>query len=526
MRSPSPPAAARGASDPPDSLESTGSSQLDLILGGGLPRGALTIILGPPGSGRTTLACQIAFAGAQRGQPAVVFTTLAEPPTKLLAHLSHYQFYVPEFIGEQVQVYPLKELLPVGETLSIHEVVKVVRTARARWVVVDDFHGLGEWAEDPRWARQLLSSLGTQLSLLGVTTLLTSEGAAHAPLPLPEMMTADVLLGLSFTLAGMRMHRELEVIRARGQAPLLGRHSLALSQRGVEVFPRMETRVTGAARQDQPPVAPSPGTPLERVTFGLHELDALLGGGFTPQTSTVLAGSLGTGKTLLALSFALAGVQHGESVLWLSFQETVEHLVRKVDSFAQGPAIRAALAPGGRLMVQHWDPVELDPDQVATELLAAVTRTGARRLIIDSLNELERAVVSTCGAERVPSYLTALLLVLRRQGVTVLALKETPKIIAAEFDFSTEPIAVVAQNILLLHQVVWREQVHRILSVLKMSFAAHETTLREVRIAAPTGFQVLARAEGEAEVLRELTRQQGTPAAGAAPALPETPPAG
>lgn len=73
----------------------------------------------------------------------------------------------------------------------------------------------------------------------------------------------------------------------------------------------------------------------------------LLGGGLIRQTSTVLAGSLGTGKTLLALAFALEGVHQGEAVFWLSFRETAVQLAQKVIPFAKGPALRAALTPGG-----------------------------------------------------------------------------------------------------------------------------------------------------------------------------------
>ncbi len=49
-------------------VDSTGALQLDLVLGGGVPRGSLLMVVGPPGSGKTTLAAQMAFAAARAGR--------------------------------------------------------------------------------------------------------------------------------------------------------------------------------------------------------------------------------------------------------------------------------------------------------------------------------------------------------------------------------------------------------------------------------------------------------------------------
>jgi circadian clock protein KaiC len=511
----SPPTAA--ASGPPDAtrlLESTGVPGLDLVLGGGLPRGALTIILGPPGSGKTTLACQIAFAAAGRGQQALLLTALSESPTKLLEHLGNYRFFEPGFLAERIQVYNAQQFFPPGEATPIQQIAANVRKTGASWVIIDGFRGLREVEPDSQRARQLLYSLGTRLSFLGTTTLLTSEGDPRSPALFPEMTTADVLIGLFFPLVGVQVHRGLEILKVRGQAPLLGRHSLALSEQGVEVFPRLETRITGPLPRLSPSTVPRSTPALGRAAFELPELDALLGGGLTRQTSTVLAGSLGTGKTLLASSFALAGLRREEPVLWLSFRETAEQLVEKVDPFGLGTTFREALAPGGRLRMQRWEPVELNPDQVVNELLRALAQLGAQRLIIDSIAELERAVIESSGAERVPNFFAAFLAALRRAGGTVVVIKETPKAIATEIDFSTEPLGVLAENVLLLQQLVWQGQIHRVLSVLKMGFSAHDATLREVRIAAPAGFEVLTPLESMPALVAELSRQQETPGAG------------
>ena len=97
---------------PSSHVDATGVPSLDAVLGGGLPRGALAIVVGPPGSGKTTLASQIAFAAARAGRRALILTALSEPTSKLVAHLRTFRFFDEALLGGPVQVVSLEQSSP------------------------------------------------------------------------------------------------------------------------------------------------------------------------------------------------------------------------------------------------------------------------------------------------------------------------------------------------------------------------------------------------------------------------------
>ena len=131
---------------------------------------------------------------------------------------------------------------------------------------------------------------------------------------------------------------------------LHGLHALVLSAQGVEVYPRLEARVRAARAADpagrhgkldhNPADAEDAALAQPRAGFGLATLDRLLDGGLLRATSTVVAGDLGAGKTMLALQFALEGVRRDEPVVWLSFRESRAQLP------AEGIAPRWGCAAG------------------------------------------------------------------------------------------------------------------------------------------------------------------------------------
>lgn len=478
-------------------VDPSGVANLDAVLGGGLTRGALALIVGPPGSGKTTLANQLAFSAAHEGRRAVVVSAISEPTGKLIAHLRTFDFFEESLVGDRIQYLSLEQYLSAGLTATREALIDIARKAHADLVVLDGFRGVRGADMDLQAARQFLYDIGAILSVFGVTSIITSEADPRDPAFFPESTTADIIIGLHYDLLGVQQRRALEIIKMRGAQPLTGLHAIHLSRVGLVIYPRLASRVSTRTEASELDAAMVEMARIQasqqpaRVSLGIPELDALLDGGLTHGSSTLLVGSLGTGKTLLALHFAVAGLRAGEPTVFLGFRETLAQLLQKASAFDLGQEILAGMRPAGLMTLQHWAPVELNPDIVADRLLATIDKVGARRLVIDSVAELEHAIEESGDPRRLDSYLGSLIEALRQRGVTALFIREHHTTIATRMELTPGAIGVLAENVLLLQHIEDSGALHRVLSVVKMRLSAHDALLHDFVIHAPAGIQLL-----------------------------------
>ncbi|HEU5344984.1 MAG TPA: ATPase domain-containing protein [Ktedonobacterales bacterium] len=478
-------------------FDATGVPNLDETLGGGIVSGSLALIVGPPGSGKTTLANQLAFAAARAGRRAVVVTAMSEPTSKLIAHLRTFDFYDDALVGGNIQFLSLEQYLSAGLQAAGEALIEIARKAQANLVVLDGFRGVRGADIDLQATRKFLYDVGTTLSVFGMTTIITSEADPRDPVFFPESTIADIIIGLHYGLQGVRHRRALEIIKMRGAQPLSGLHSIHLSAQGLAIYPRLASRmatVAGAAALDAGQLDSAPagsGDAPGRASVGVAALDALLGGGLTEGSTTLVVGSLGTGKTLLALHFVAAGLSAGEPTVFLGFRESQARLRMKADAFDLGKTISAGLRPDGLMTLQTWAPIELNPDMVSDRLVTTLDRVGARRLVIDSVIELESAIRQSGDPNRAETYLASLVEALRLRNVTALFIREHDTTIDTRMRFTPGPLAVLAENVLLLQQIEEGSALHRALSVVKMRYSAHDVQIHEFEIRAPDGIHLL-----------------------------------
>jgi circadian clock protein KaiC len=475
-------------------LLETGIPSFDTLLGGGLPRRQSIIVAGDPGSGKTVLCSQVAFLAAARGLPVVLATITSEPHDKLVDELTGFSFFRRELLDEKLFMMSAYSALKHGAKETRDLLIQTVRERGAKLLFIDGLRAVRDLWQDEARLREFLYELSIGLAAADCVGLFTTEYPLEKLLALPEATTVDGIVSLSVNRRGARRLRRVEVVKLRGRPHLLGEHLMRIGTDGVEFIPRLEVT---------PMTLDEPIPTQKREGFGLPVLDALMEGGLPARSTTMLAGSMGIGKTLLAAHFAAEGARRGEPSLFVSFFDSPIGLTdraRRIGLDVDTPQKR------GLLHFLYEPPAEAEADQLVHLILQKVEALGAKRLVVDSVSDLE---LSIADPERRRTFLAAFALRLRRMGITSLFTREVPKIVGTELDFSDAPVAILGENLLLLRAVELRGRLHRILSILKMRDSKYDGDLREFEIT-DAGMRVLAPVRSAAGLLTGQARPIGS----------------
>ena len=442
----------------------TGNAQLDRILGGGVPTGSLVVIAGAPGTGKTILAQQICFSNGTPENRAIYYTTLSEPHSKMVRHLEGFDFFDRAKLGVTVELNHLSTLAREGDLANaVGEVVRHSFDVSPSVVVIDSTKALHEAMEHAEHFRQIVYDLASRIAHTNSVLIFVGEYSLTDVATAPEFAVADAIVYLSNESEGVLDQRLLRVLKLRGSDYLSGTHTYTIEPNGLAVYPRQEVMHAAAA---------IPGE--QRVTTGVPGLDVMIGGGIPGTSVTLIAGPSGGGKTVIGLHFVAEGLRLGERCVYVSLQESEAQLLSKAHAF--GWDFRSAVAKGA-LVVRHFEPVELNLDKAAADMVALADE-GVRRIVIDSMGELEHA---SHGSDRFPDHLWALMSGLRARGATVMVTSETAAFFGPSFELA-RGLSFVVDNVILLRYTELESEIRRALSVVKMRESDHVKSLVEFEI--------------------------------------------
>lgn len=441
------------------------------MLGGGLPRNHIYLLDGEPGTGKTTLALQYLLEGTREGEQGL-YVTLSESETELtevaqshgwtLDRVTVFELNA-ESAGSPDEEYTIFHPAEVELQETLGTVFAIVEKLKPTRVVIDSLSELRLLARDPlRFRRQILS-LKQFFSGRDCTVLLLDDRSAPSGDMQLHSLAHGVIMLEHLALEYGAERRRLQVTKLRGVRFRGGYHDFRIRTGGIQVFQRI---VTAAAQ-------PSEGG--GQLFSGNPELEALLGGGLTRGTSTLVMGAAGTGKTVMCVQYLHAAVLRGETVTAFMFDERLSTFWMRAGElgFHFEEAVKS-----GRLRIHQVEPTEMSPGEFANVVRDAVEKHGSSVVVIDSINGYMNAMPS----ERLLGIqLHELLSFLANRGVTSILTLVQHGVFSGPVDEAAE-VSYLADTVVLLRYFEFQGSVRTAISVVKKRSGPHEKTIREFRI--------------------------------------------
>ncbi len=448
----------------------SGVSKLDDILGGGWPEYSFNLILGEPGSGKTTLAHQFMFANASAERPAVYFTVLGEPTIKMLRYQQQFTFFDAAKVNDVIHFVNLTEQALSNDLGQVLDAIAAkVEELTPGIVIVDSFRTLERQsvAGAPMALQEFVQRLASKLTSWQATTFLLGEYREGEGRENPAFTMADGLVALTQRVERNSMVRQVQVVKMRGNSPQPGLHTIRLSSNGVLAFPRMLK-----------PIEETQGTvSRELISMGIAGLDEMLGGGTLRGNAVLVAGPVGSGKTITAVHFLAEGGKRGEPGVLIMFEETTPKYLDQAKTMGFD---LEKMAKDGLLEIVYVRPLDLSVDETLYAIQVAVDKIQARRVVLDSISGLEAALAPAFKEDFLES-LYRLLGALTGVGVTILL---TVEIIEPYNDmrFTPHPISFLTHDIVLQRYYERDGELRTFMTVVKTRARQHSRDLRSYQV--------------------------------------------
>jgi len=227
--------------DTPTGRLQSGDDAMDTLLGGGLDWGTSTLLLGPAGTGKSTLATRIALTAIASGSKAAYFA-FDESLATLRARSAGVGLDLgPATSSEALRIQQVDPAeMPPGEFAAC---VRQAVEGGARVIVIDSLNGYMHAMPEERFLTIQLHELLTYLAQMGVLTILVvgQQGFMGSGLstPFDASYLADTVILFRFYEAEGHLHQALSIVKKRRGPHEKSIRELTIGTNGIVIGPEL-----------------------------------------------------------------------------------------------------------------------------------------------------------------------------------------------------------------------------------------------------------------------------------------------
>ncbi|HCR5127045.1 TPA: circadian clock protein KaiC [Legionella pneumophila] len=304
----------------------TGIKGLDDILNGGYLKNKPTLLKGSPGTGKTIFT--LFFTHEQlKSNNSVIYVTCDEPPEQIIAHMDGFNLESSKFLQEgKLLILDFTPILTdeVAGEFNINALLLRIEQAqqkiKANTLIIDSLQSLilGIKNYNPNYDLLRLFQWARQKNLTVLTTMAEKQGILQTEIY--DEYVVDCAIELTQKVKNDLMTRYLRVIKNRCSSHGTNEYPFSITHNGISLLPITSTKLISITSDGY-------------LSTGIKVLDKMLDNkGYQTGSQIIISGRSGTAKTLFAASFAQSAVRQGKKVLFISFEESPNDLIRHVKS--------------------------------------------------------------------------------------------------------------------------------------------------------------------------------------------------
>lgn len=441
---------------------------LDAVTRGGLPAHGATLVMGEAGAGKTVLGLQVLANAVDAGEGGI-YMTFEESKDGIARGAASFEWGERLMASERLRVIDARP--PSGVSVAggfdIEGLTRLIEAQAqaidAHWVILDGIDRLLSLQPDAMSALAEVERLQQWCEQAGLSLIFTGKAAgarSGADYFQGIEYLLDTVLVLSSRLAHNRLNRRFRIAKYRGTAHVTQELAMVMDDAGIHLG------YDGGATDNVAPVS------SRRLGSGIERLDDVLGGGVYAGSTVLISGLPGTSKTTLAASFAAAAAERGERVLYLSFDEFADRIVRNVGSVGIDLARHR---DSGQLTIQTRQSWSAPIEEHYVHIVELLREIEPDCLVIDPISALLKATSEDSALETNER----LLQITRARGITAILTSLNEQDIG-EGEATLSQASTLADTWISLSYNVRGGERNRALSVVKSRGTAHSNQVREL----------------------------------------------